>query len=68
MTKDTTLVQLAICLIDDLKLTRPRWREGLAFESIVEDAAQMQNNLPSRQKQSGAECRTAMGVYYVTST
>lgn len=68
MTKDTALLQLAICLLDDLRLTRPQWREGLAFESIVEDAAQMQSNLPPRSKQTGAECRTLMGVYYTTST
>ncbi|OQE18700.1 hypothetical protein PENSTE_c017G09783 [Penicillium steckii] len=68
MTKDTALVQLAICLIDDLKLTRPQRREGQAFESIVEDAAQMQNNLPPQEKQTKADCRTLMGVYYITST
>ncbi|KAJ5627304.1 hypothetical protein N7528_004731 [Penicillium herquei] len=67
-TKDTALVQLAICLIDDLGLTRPRWREGLAFESIVEDAAQMQNKLSHPPKQTRAECRTLMGVYYMTSS
>ncbi|RDW76526.1 fungal specific transcription factor domain-containing protein [Aspergillus mulundensis] len=66
--KDTALVQLAICLIDDLRLARPRRREGSAFESIVEDAAQMQNKLPQEPKQTRAECRTLMGVYYTAST
>ena len=67
-TKDTTLLQLAICLIDDMKLTRPRWKEGLAFESIVEDAAHMQDKLPRQPNQTAAASRTLMGVYYMTSS
>ncbi|PYH93985.1 hypothetical protein BO71DRAFT_441330 [Aspergillus ellipticus CBS 707.79] len=66
--KDTALVQLASGLVRDLNLTRPQWREDLAFESIVEDAAQTQNKLPPRLKQTGADCRTLMGVYYMTSS
>ncbi|KAE8143604.1 hypothetical protein BDV38DRAFT_276688 [Aspergillus pseudotamarii] len=67
-TKDTTLVQLAICLIDDLRLTQLRSRENLAFESIVEDAAHMQNNLQPQPKQTKEDWRTLLGVYYIAST
>ncbi|PYI03928.1 hypothetical protein BO78DRAFT_373902 [Aspergillus sclerotiicarbonarius CBS 121057] len=59
---------LPVGLIEDLGLTRPQRTDNLAFESIVEDAAQLRNDLQPQTKHTRADIRTVLGVYYITST
>lgn len=66
--KDTALLQLAIGLVEDLKLTRPQKTTDLSFKSIVEDAAHLRDDLPVQPKQTRADRRTLLGVYYITSS
>ncbi|RAH79110.1 hypothetical protein BO86DRAFT_436546 [Aspergillus japonicus CBS 114.51] len=55
-------------LIEDLKLTRPQKAMDLSFKSIVEDAAHLRDDLPVQSKQTRADRRTLLGVYYISST
>ncbi|OGM49707.1 hypothetical protein ABOM_001909, partial [Aspergillus bombycis] len=66
--KDTGLLYLAIGLVEDLGLARPRRTVNPTFKSIFEDAAQMRNALPPQPTQTNADHRTFLGVYYITST
>lgn len=65
--KDTSLVQLAVGLIGDLKLNDYHKTVHSTPASIVDDAAQLRDELPHRVKQTSDGFRTALGVYYITS-
>lgn len=67
MAKDTSLLQLAIGLIENLGLTKSS-RGNLTCESIVDDAAQLRNDAQSQPKKTSADHRALLGVYYITST
>ncbi|KAG6367228.1 hypothetical protein INS49_001413 [Diaporthe citri] len=56
--KDTSLLQLAIGLVGDLGLNKPRRPVNSTFASIVEDAAQLRNDLPPQPKQTSDEYST----------
>lgn len=66
--KDTSLLQLAIGLVQDLGLNNPCRPTKPAFGSIVEDAAQLRNDLPPQPKQTNDGRRAVLGVYYMASS
>lgn len=66
--KDTSLLQLAIGLVGDLGLNKSRRPVNSNFASIVEDAAQLRNDLPPQPKQTSDGHRAVLGVYYITSS
>ncbi|RAH71276.1 fungal specific transcription factor domain-containing protein [Aspergillus aculeatinus CBS 121060] len=63
-----TILCVSIGLVEDLKLTRPQKSTDLSFKSIVEDAAHLRDDLPVQPKQTRADRRTLLGVYYITSS
>lgn len=66
--KDTSLLQLAIGLVGDLGLNNRCRPTKPTFGSIVEDAAQLRNDLPPQPKQTSDGHRAVLGVYYMTSS
>lgn len=61
-------MQLAIGLVEDLGLNKPRRPVNPTFGSIVEDAAQLRNDLPPQPMQTSDGHRAVLGVYYMTSS
>ncbi|PLB49975.1 hypothetical protein P170DRAFT_404656 [Aspergillus steynii IBT 23096] len=68
LAKDTSLLQLAIGLIEDLRLNRSQNTSDHSCGSIVEDAAQLRNDVQPQPNQTNEDQRTLLGVYYLTST
>lgn len=66
--KDTSLLQLAIGLVRDLGLNKRCRPAKPTFGSIVEDAAQLRNDLPPQPKQTNDGRRAVLGVYYMASS
>ncbi|KAH0838926.1 fungal transcriptional regulatory protein [Fonsecaea pedrosoi] len=67
--KDTSLLQLAVGLVEDLGLNKPQsLTANSTLGSIVEEAAQLRNDLPPQPRQTGDSHRAALGVYYMSST
>ncbi|KAI8682567.1 Zn(2)-C6 fungal-type domain-containing protein [Fusarium sp. Ph1] len=65
--KDTSLLQLAIGLLADLGLHKRPSTTHPAFGSIVDDAADLRNDLQPQPGHSSDDRRAALGVYYVAS-
>ncbi|KAH7211548.1 hypothetical protein DER44DRAFT_766398 [Fusarium oxysporum] len=65
--KDTSLLQLAIGLLADLGLHKRPSTTNLAFGSIVDDAADLRNDLQPQPGHSSDDRRAALGVYYIAS-
>lgn len=64
---DTSLLQLAIGMAGDLGLTRCPESPGPAYRSIVEDAANLRNEVQARNRHTNADRRAVLGVFYITS-
>lgn len=67
-TKDTSLLQLAIGMVRDLGLNNRCRAAKPTFGSIVEDAAELRNDLPPQPKQTSDGRRAVLGVYYMASS
>ncbi|KAJ3467628.1 hypothetical protein MRS44_005192 [Fusarium solani] len=65
--KDTSLLQLAIGLLADLGLHKRPSTTHPAFGSIVDDAADLRNDLQPQPGHSSDDRRAALGVYYIAS-
>ncbi|RTE71516.1 hypothetical protein BHE90_014088 [Fusarium euwallaceae] len=65
--KDTSLLQLAIGLLADLGLYKRPSTTNPAFVSIVDDAADLRNDLQPQPGHSSDDRRAALGVYYIAS-
>lgn len=66
-TSDTSLLQLAIGMAGDLGLIRCPESPGPAYRSIVEDAANLRNDVQARNRHTNADRRAVLGVFYITS-